>query len=121
MGVKRYDTLLSQLYNKHYVDLKFTVYNFIENDGYVNEISAVHNQKYDIDDFEFIVFDLPEDDSKAIKNSNAFVIQKYRTFKHYIEKECQTIPNCSIFILKDLGIVVAVKLKTFDIKQLEEK
>lgn len=117
--MKNYNKMFAQLHNKHFVNLKFTVYNFIENDGFVNEISALHNKKYDIGDFEFFMFDIPEDDKKAIKSGNAFVIQKYRTFKHYIENECQTVPDCSIFIMKEFGIVIAVKLKEFNIKKLE--
>ena len=116
----RYDTLLQQLYEKDFNELRFTVYNFIENDGYVNEISAIHKLKYGIDDFEFIVFDIPEDDRNAIKHGNALVIQRYRVFKQYIEKECQEVPNCAIFIMKELGLVIAVKLKTFNIREMIE-
>lgn len=116
----RYDSLLRQLYDKEFVDLRFTVYNYIESDGYVNEISAAHGKKYDIDDFEFIVFDLSDEERKAIRLGNALVIQKYRAFKHYIENECQEVPNCGIFIMRDLGIVVAVKLKYYNLGKMVE-
>lgn len=116
----RYDNLLQQLYDKEFSDLRFTVYNFIESDGYVDEISAINGKKYDIDDFGFIVFDIPEDDKKGIKCGNAVTIQKYRVFKHYIENECQNKPECAIFIMKELGIVIAVKLKSYNINKMLE-
>ena len=119
-NTNRYDELLKQLYDKDFVDLMFTVYNFIENDGYVAEISSAHGKKFDIDDFEFIVFDIPQEDKKAIKNGNALVIQRYQSFKYYIEKECQEVPNCAIFIMKDLGIVIAVKLKYYNLGKMNE-
>ena len=120
MNINRYDELLQQLYEKDFNDLRFTVYNFIENDGYVNEISAAHGQKYGIDDFGFIVFDIPDDDKKAIKSGNAVTIQRYKAFKYYIEKECQDIPNCAIFIMKELGVVIAVKLKYYNLGKMKE-
>lgn len=120
MSVNRYDELLEQLYSKDFSDLRFTVYNFIENDGYVNEISAAHGEKYGIDDFEFMVFDISDEDKKAIKSGNAVTIQRYRAFKHYIEEECQKIPNCGIFIMKELGIVIAVKLKYYNLGKMNE-
>ena len=120
MSVNRYDELLQQLYRKEFNNLRFTVYNFIDSDGYINEISAAHGEKYGIDDFEFIVFDISDEDKKAIKNGNAVTIQRYKAFKYYIEKECQTVPNCAIFIMKELGIVIAVKLKHYDIGKMKE-
>ena len=120
MSVNRYDELLRQLYEKDFVNLRYTVFNFIDSDGYVNEISALNKAHYGIDDFEFMVFDISDEDKKAIKNGNAFIIQKYRTFKHYIEKECQEVPNCAIFIMKDLGIVIAVKLKYYNLGKIKE-
>lgn len=120
MSVNRYDELLKQLYEKDFVNLRFTVFNFIDSDGYVDEISALNKAHYGIDDFEFIVFDIPQEDKKAIKNGNALVIQRYKAFKHYIEKECQEVPNCAIFIMKDLGIVIAVKLKYYNLGKMNE-
>lgn len=120
MSANRYGDLLQQLYDKDFNNLRFTVYNFIENDGYVNEISAAHGEKYGIDDFEFIVFDISDEDKKAIKCGNTVVIQKYKAFKYYIEKECQAIPNCAIFIMKEFGIVIAVKLKYYNLGKMKE-
>lgn len=116
---KRYNSLLKQIVDNEYSPLKYTVFNFIDNDGYVSEISALNNKKYDIDGFEFMVFDIPEEHRSDIKSGNAVTIQKYRVFKQYVEKDCQKIPNCSVFILKDLGIVICVKVKEYDVKTFE--
>jgi hypothetical protein len=73
-----------------------------------------------MDSFEFIVFDIPVEDRNEIKEGNAAVIQKYKDFKHIIENEKQKVPNCAIFIMKELGIVIAVKLKFFNIHMMLE-
>lgn len=116
----KYDELIDQLYNRDFNNMRFSVYNFIDDDGYVNEISALKGEKYGIEDFSFMVFEISDEDKKSIKSGDSAILQKYKDFKHYIEKECQKIPQLGIFIMKDLGVVVAVKLKLFDLGKMKE-
>ncbi len=116
-----YKGLFEQFKEKEFRPLRFTVYNFIENDGYVAEISGLKGQQLGMDDFVYFAFDIPEEDKNGIKNGNANVIQKYSSFSYHIEHSCQEIPECMVFIMKDLGIVIAVKTIDFDIKNLVEK
>lgn len=116
----RFDNLLEQLYDKDFNNMRFTVYNFIDSDGYVNEISALKHERLGIEDFSFMVFDISDEDKHGIKSNDSEIIQKYKDFKHYIEKECQKMPQVAIFIMNELGIVVAVKLKHFDLGKMKE-
>lgn len=115
-----YDELFKQFKEKEFRPLRFTVYNFIENDGYVSEISMLKGKRLDIEDFEYFAFDIPDEDKNGIKCGNNSIIQKYSSFSYYVER-CQKIPECMVFVMKDLGIVIAVKLKDFDIDNLAEK
>ena len=77
MSVNRYDELLRQLYEKDFVNLRYTVFNFIDSDGYVNEISALNKAHYGIDDFEFIVFDISDEDKKdVIDNKSKYTLDE---------------------------------------------
>lgn len=118
--MNNYEDLLWQLHGKKFNPMNFTVYNFIEDDGYVKELSALKHETFTMDDFEFMILSIPDDDKKGIKIKNRSILQHYIDFKYYIEKECQDIPQCGIFIMKDLGIIVAVKLKSYNIATIKE-
>lgn len=115
--MKDYKFLIDQLYNKEYTPLRFTIYNFIENDGYVAEISGCKGKHYDIDDFEFFAFDIPDEDKFALRSDDTGAFVKYSNFAHMV-KVAQKIPECAVFVMKELGIVFAVKLREFDINDL---
>lgn len=117
----RYNDLVKQLLNKDFKNLNFTVYNFIDGNGYVKEMSVIRNEKLDIEDFSFIVFDVPTEQRSEIKSNNYDTIKKYNEFKYYVEKECQQTPQLCIFIMKELGVVIAVKPKLLDINTIDFK
>ncbi len=119
--MSKYDELIEQLYDGSFRDMMFTVYNFIDNDGYVREMSAIRNEKMGIEDFSFMMFDIPASDKTAIKSNNRETIQKYNDFKYYIEKECQKILQIGIFVMKEFGVVIAVKPKHFDLSSINTK
>ena len=108
--------LIEQLRTHPFRRMLFTIYSYIEDDGYISTVA----KDCGVDDLEFIKFDIG-DESKSIAEGDRFVIAKYKAFKRYVEKTCQTVPNLSIFILKDLGLVVAVKPKNFDINTITFK
>lgn len=114
-----YVDLLKQIKEKEYKPLRFTIYNYIEDDGYVSEISALKGKKYEIEDFEYVSLDIPEADKIAIKSENTNVLNRYYSFSYYVEHTCQTLPECMVFVMKDLGIVFAVKPKNFDVNDLK--
>lgn len=115
---EEYNELIEQLLNGNYKRANFTVYNFIENDGYVNELSAVIKYKFEKDDFEYLIFNIG-DDKKLIKKNDTEVINKYKSFKAYIEKDCQDIVKVGIFIMEDIGVVFAVKPFMYDISKFK--
>ena len=116
-----YAGLLKQIKEKEYKPLRFTIYNFIENDGYVAELSGLKGKRFDIDDFEYISLDIDNEDKVGIRSDNTSIINKYYMFSYYVEHTCQEIPECMVFVMKDLGVVICVKLKDFDIKTLKEE
>ena len=75
-----------------------------------NRDSILYNKSLDIDN----------EDKVGIRSENTNVINKYYMFSYYVEHTCQTIPECMVFVMKDLGVVICVKLKNFDVNTLKE-
>ena len=114
-----YEKLLEQLKNASFRDMLFTVFNFIEEDGFVREISSRDNINYSIDDFEFYSFKIEDTQKKALKARRKNQYIELLDFKYYIEKELQKgVPNVGIFLMNENGAMVAVKLKEYNIDKL---
>lgn len=114
------ENLLEQLFTKPFRNLLFTVYNHIEDDGFVIEASNQDKENYGMDDFEFMKFDVSDDEKKAIKNKKSDIMHILNDFKYEVERERQPLfAHCRIYIMKDLGSVIAVKTKNFDVSELK--
>lgn len=110
--------LIEQIKNKPFKPCLFTIYNNLENEGYIDELSNYLKIKLSIDDFEYITFDLPEKEKNGIIYRVATIVNKYKEFKNYIEKDIQRenpISHCKLSIILDSGIVFLVKLKEYNL------
>lgn len=111
--------LMEQLLNNPFKKMLFTTYNLIEDEGFVIEASNQDKKSYDMDDFEYCQFTLDVDDKKAIKAKKADILNVFNDFKYEVEKVLQPkFAYCRIYVMKDIGVVIAVKVKNFDIKKL---
>lgn len=106
------EELKEQLNTKQFRNMLFTAYNVIVDDGFVAEASNFLKRNCDMDDFEFVKFDISEDDKKAIKRNDEEIINTINEFKTYVERELQKgFSACRVYTLKDVGSVIAVRLK----------
>lgn len=111
--------LMEQLFNKPFKKMLFTPYNLIEDEGFVIEASNNDKKSYDMDDFEYLQFTLSDEDKKAIKAKKKDILSIFNDFKFEIEKTLQPkFAYCRIYVMKDIGTAIAVKVKDFDIKNL---
>ena len=111
--------LMEQLLSKPFKKMLFTPYNLIDDEGFVIEASNNDKKSYDMDDFEYLQFALDADDKKAIKTKKVDILNVFNDFKYEVEKVLQPkFAYCRIYVMKDIGVVIAVKLKSFDIKNL---
>lgn len=116
--LRNYEELIGELIENKFGRMYFTVYNFADEDGWVNEISSLNKKSYDFDDLEMMRFTLPIEDIEGLKNGEKQVIDKYNVFKRVVENELQKIPNVAIFIMSDIGGVFAVKPKDYNVIDL---
>ena len=69
-----YGELVKQISEDRFGRMMFTVYNFAEEDGWVNEIGMFRHERYGFDDFEMMKLVIPatesRDDHKRIITHN---------------------------------------------------
>lgn len=111
-----FDELIEQLKNGEFRPASFSIFNFIENDGFLTELYAIEKTKYDIDDFEYIKFKISDDVKNGIKYSKKDSMNSISSFKDYVEKELQgDVKKLKVYPIKVSGSLIAVKLKNFNL------
>ena len=112
----------NELYKKMYDDVlsgefkpvNFSIYNFIEEDGWVKELNSEYDDVYGIEDFEYVTINLTNEEKSLLLNNDGQVMSKYRGFKSFVELIKQkdlNVPKMGVFIMKKFKTVVAVRLK----------
>ena len=110
-------TLINQIKEKGFKPINFSMYNFMDDGGFISELEAVHKQKLVISDFESIIFELPLNEKNGLIHHNKSVSQKYLDLKTYVEETIQDNklkPKAMVFIKRDNGSVFLVKMVEFD-------
>lgn len=119
------EKLIEQLLLKGFKQAIFSIYNYIEDNGYLVEWEVMFNEKFSIDDFEYTYFDLPINIKNGLKHRNKEIVQGFNDFKKLIEVDLQDNdkkPMSLVIINKDGGTCILVNQKRFDlIGKLKEK
>lgn len=113
------EELLKQLVDKPFKPSNYTVYNIIEDDGFISELFGMYNEIYGVGDFEYIMFDLTIKEKNGILYRMSFMMNKFAEIKKIIEKEIQDNPlkpKARLYVDKDKCFAFVVKLKEFDLK-----
>lgn len=106
-----YGELVKQISEDRFGRMMFTVYNFAEEDGWVNEIGVFRHERYGFDDFEMMKLVIPAEESQSLRDNDKETVDYYHGFKKYVENELQNIPNIAVFVIADIGGVFIVKPK----------
>lgn len=112
------EQLIEQIKEKEFKPLKFSIYGYMDDAGYIAEMQAAHKTRFSPDDFEYITFDLPENEVNGLKFRISSVLKKYNDLKQLVEVDIQVDKqkkSALLFIMKDEGKVFLVKLKEFDL------
>lgn len=119
------EKLIEQLLKKGFKPAIFSIYNYIEDNGYLVEWEVMFNEKFSIDDFEYTYFDLPINIKNGLKHRNKEIVQSFNDFKKLIEVDLQDNdkkPMSLVIINKDGGTCILINQKRFDlIGKLKEK
>jgi hypothetical protein len=78
----KFKNLFDQILNTDYQDLTDTIWEFVLDDGWVDDASRLgHGEKgYKKDDYEYIELDIPEPDEFGLATMDEETIEKYNEF-----------------------------------------
>lgn len=112
------ETLLKQITVEKFRPSNFTVFNMIDDTGFVDELKGMFGKDYSIEDFEYMVFDLSIREKNAILYRMSSVLNRFKDLRKLIEKDLQddeNKPKVRLYIDKDKSIAIIVKLVDFDL------
>jgi len=113
------ETLLQQVRVKDFKPSNFSVYSIIEEDGFITELEGMFNEKYSVDDFEYMVLDLSIKEKNGILYYMSYMTNRIQDLKNKIEKETQDNPlkpKARVYINREKCFISIVKLKEFNLK-----
>jgi len=103
------ETLLQQVRVKDFKPSNFSVYSIIEEDGFITELEGMFNEKYSVDDFEYMVLDLSIKEKNGILYYMSYMTNRIQDLKNKIEK-------ARVYINREKCFISIVKLKEFNLK-----
>ena len=113
--------LIQQIKEKGFKPMKFAIFNYMDDHGYITEMEGIFKRKFAIDDFEYVSFDLELNEKNGLKYRTHNVLQRFYNLQHLVEVDIQNdkdLVKAKLFILKDEGQVFLVKLSDFDLIKL---
>lgn len=112
------EDLFNRIINGQFKKSTYTVYNKIEEDGFIDELEYMFGKRYGVEDFEIFWFDLSKKEKNAIKYRMLSTLGKFYRLKTILEcdiQEDKSKPKVKVYITKDKPSVLIVKLKQFDV------
>jgi hypothetical protein len=101
---------LNQVHTNEYMDLDLKLYDFISNEGWLEQLETIFDVSYNPEDFEYMTLILTEKDRQGLINNNSEIIEKFNDFDIKL-KSTQEYPFDTIdFIDYKKGIVYIIRL-----------
>jgi hypothetical protein len=113
------EMLLQQVREKDFKPSNFSVYSIIEEDGFIIELEGIFNEKYSVDDFEYMVLDLSIKEKNGISYYMSYMTNRIQDLKNKIEIEIQdnpSKPKARVYVNREKCFISIVKLKEFNLK-----
>lgn len=115
------EELIDQIINSGFKPSLFSIYNYIEDDGFILELKRNFGINFGIDDFEYILLNISEKDRNGVRYRMKSILSKFEELKDFVEIDCQenkTKPKSKVYIDKDGGFVFVIKLKEFNLIEI---
>lgn len=104
-----YEKLIKQIREREYNDrMLFSLFNKLDDEGSLIQLSNNTNEKYDVDDFSWFKFELNDN----LENFDRF----YKCFKNLVEDTMEGNKK-GVFVLNKDKQLFCVKLNSFDKSQ----
>lgn len=110
--------LIEQMMNKSFKPSNFTVFNKIDDDGYVTQLENAFDDKYSIGDFEYMILDLTLQEKNGVKYYMSWMMNRVRGLKKLIEftlQDDKMNPKSKVYLDEENYFILIVKMKEFDL------
>lgn len=115
------EELTNQIINNGFKPSLFSIYNYIEDEGFILELKRNFGINLGVEDFEYILLNISEKDRNGIMYRMRVILSKFEELKGFIECDCQenkNKPKAKVYVNKDEGVVFVVKVKGFDLIEI---
>lgn len=120
------EELLDRIISGTFKPSSYTIYNKLDDDGYIDELEGMFGVRYGVDDFEKFEFTLSTKENNGISYRMSSILGGFEKLKEYIENDLQDDrlkPKAKVYIIKGTPTchdkkdsrVFIVKLKEFDL------
>jgi hypothetical protein len=111
-GKDVYQNLMLQVYNDdEYNDITSKIWEDIQEEGFVDDLEDYYDEKYNKDDFEYIMLKISDTDKQGLINFDEEIVEKFADFDFELKKEQEPdYPTMVDFIDYDNGMVYIIRL-----------
>lgn len=112
------EEFIKQILEKGFKPLTYSIFGYMDDKGYVTEWNGIFNTILTPQDFEYVLFDLKDNQKNGLKYRTKDIIGIFNDLKNFLEYKIQPenkTPKVKLFVLKDDGKVFLVKFKDFDL------
>jgi hypothetical protein len=112
------EKLIQQIEEKGFKPILYSIFNYMEENGYIIEMESQFSCVLGPSDFEYMVFTLTESEKNGLKYRVKSVISRFEHLKNILEAEKtgnNKYSKCILFILKNEMKVFLVKFKDYDL------
>lgn len=112
------EALLEQITVKKFKPSNFTVYNIVEDKGFITELEGMFNKRFSIENFEYMVVDLTIKETNGLLYYMSSIMNRINDLKKLIEVQIQDDPlkpMARVYVNNEKGYVFIFKLKEFDL------
>ena len=86
------------------------LYDYICEEGFVDDLEKYYNEEYDIDDFEYMLLNISDEDKVGIINNDDDIVEKFNDFDIKLKFNQYGYTTVCDFIDYEKGIVYIVRL-----------
>lgn len=111
-------SFVEQIKERGFKPLTYSIFGYMDDKGHIAEWNGIFNKNLTPDDFEYILFNLKENQINGLKYRTKDVMVLFNNLKHLFEVKIQENDKqlkSKLFVLKDEGKVFLVKFKDFDL------
>lgn len=104
------DNYLTQVWTGYYEELSEELFDFISLEGWLVSIEEEFKEEYTIDDFEYLILDISNEDKTGLMSNSEETVEKFNKFDLELKKNQEYPFDTLDFIDYEKGVVYIIRL-----------